>query len=74
MNILCEVELNAFARSKKIAAVFFSFSWLSSTVPMKNNTASLEDFLFGIQIALYSTDCFYYSDPSFGNREASQKA
>ena len=59
-NILCEIELNAFARSKKIAAVFCPFSWFSITVSVKNNTASVEDFFcFGIQIALYSINCFY---------------
>ena len=38
-----ENELNAFARSKKIAAVFFPFSWFSITVSVKKNTASVED-------------------------------
>ena len=45
-NILCEIELNAFARSKKIAAVFSPFSWFSITDSLKNNAASVEDFLF----------------------------
>ena len=39
-------ELNAFARSKKIAAIIFPFSWFSITVTVKNNRAySLNIFL-----------------------------
>ena len=45
-KILREIEMNAFARSKKIAGVFCPFSWFSTTVSVKNNTASVEDFLF----------------------------
>ena len=58
-NILCEIELNAFARSKKIAAVFCLFSWFSITVSVKPILHLLKIFCFGIQIALYSINCFY---------------
>ena len=45
-RFLCQVELNAFARSKRVAAVFFSFSMFSITVVVKNNTASVSNVLF----------------------------
>ena len=50
--MLCKMELNAFARSRKIATVSLFWSKLAETVSTSSRTASVADFFSEIRIAV----------------------
>ena len=53
-KMFCEMELNAFARSRKIATVYLLWSKLEETVSTSSKTASVADFFF------WNSNCSLY--------------